>query len=131
LIFVFAEFDRTHDENVVSETEEATRAIAGFATAPRGLVRMTTPPGFGGAHLPQLISKLAARHAEVTFEVKLTNQIIDLVADGFDLAIRGGVLPDSSLVARKFAGSALGLFTSPEYLERPRPAAQPGRPDAA
>src|ERR1700754_432930 len=53
-------------KNVVSETEEATRAVAGFATAPRGLVRMTAPPGFGGTHLPQLISKLAARHAELT-----------------------------------------------------------------
>jgi DNA-binding transcriptional LysR family regulator len=105
-------------QNVVSETEEATRAVTGFANTPRGLVRITAPPGLGGLRLPQLITKLTRRFPELTIELKLTNQVVDLVAEGIDLAVRGGVLPDSSLVARKISTSELGIFASPEYLER-------------
>lgn len=105
-------------QTVVAETEEAARAISGFATAPRGVVRITAPPGLAGTQLPKLFARLAQRFPEVTIELKLTNQVVDLVADGIDLAIRGGVLPDSSLVARKVAPSELRIYAAPEYLAR-------------
>jgi DNA-binding transcriptional LysR family regulator len=105
-------------QTVVSETEEATRAVTGFASTPRGLVRITAPPGFGGTRLPAVIAKLTRLHPELTVELKLTNQFVDLIAEGIDLAVRGGIMPDSSLVSRKISASELGIFASPEYLER-------------
>lgn len=105
-------------QTVISETEDATRTLAGFATTPRGLVRITAPPGVGGVSLPHLIAKLKSRYPEIVLELQLTNQVVDLVAEGIDLAVRGGVLPDSTLVARKVAASELGIFGSPAYLER-------------
>jgi DNA-binding transcriptional LysR family regulator len=105
-------------QTVVSETEEATRAVTGFASSPRGLVRITAPPGLGGARLPRLIAKLTRMHPGLSIELKLTNHFVDLVAEGFDLAVRGGIMADSSLVSRKISGSVLGIFAAPDYLDR-------------
>jgi DNA-binding transcriptional LysR family regulator len=105
-------------ETVVAEAEEATRAVIGLASEPRGLVRITAVPGIAGQELPQIIAKLVRRYPEVTIELTLTNRLVDLVGEGFDLAIRNGVLEDSSLVARKVADGELGIFAAPTYLKR-------------
>jgi DNA-binding transcriptional LysR family regulator len=105
-------------QTVISETEEATRAVAGLAGDPRGLVRITAPPEVGARAFPRIIATLLRRHPGLVIDLKLTNRVVDLVADGIDLAVRGGLLEDSSLVARKVAPSELGLFASAAYLER-------------
>ncbi len=105
-------------QTVISETEEATRAVAGLAAEPRGLVRITAPPEMGALAFPSIVARLIRRHPGLVIELKLTNRVIDLVAEGIDLAVRGGVLEDSSLVARKVASSELALFASAAYLER-------------
>ena len=86
---------------VIAETEAATLAVTGAAHEPRGVVRLTAPPGAAG--LAQVFTKIARRYPELVLEVRLTTRIVDLVEEGIDLAIRGGVLEDSSLVARKLA----------------------------
>jgi DNA-binding transcriptional LysR family regulator len=104
---------------VIAAAEEATRAAAGFAGEVRGLVRITAPPDLGGAHkLPGIVAKLIGRHPGLVIELKLTNRVVDLVGEGIDLAIRGGILEDSSLVIRKVAPSELCVFASPAYLDR-------------
>jgi DNA-binding transcriptional LysR family regulator len=108
---------------VVNEAEQATRAITGFASEPRGVVRITTPPDLGAQELPRVIAKIARQHPGLSIELKLTNHVVDIVAEGFDLAVRGGNLGDSSLVARKIADSEMGIYGSPAYLQhrgRPR-----------
>ncbi len=105
-------------QTVIAETEEATRAITGLATEPRGLVRITAPPGLGAQQFPVIIAKVIRRHPGLVIELKLTNRVLDMVGEGIDLAVRGGVLEDSSLVARKVAASELGVFASAAYLER-------------
>lgn len=104
---------------VLGETEEATLEVTGFASDPRGLVRITAPHDLGGAQrFPDIVAKLVRRHPGLVIELKLSNRRVDLVADGIDLAIRAGALVDSSLVARKVANSELGIFGAPEYLAR-------------
>ena len=103
---------------VVNEAEEAARAVMGFAGEVRGLVRITSGPDLGQHQLPRILQRIALRHPGLRFELVLTTRIVDLVADGIDLAIRAGMLPDSSLVARKVRDSALALFAAPAYLER-------------
>jgi DNA-binding transcriptional LysR family regulator len=105
-------------QTVIAETEEATRAAAGFASEVRGLVRITAPPDLGAQQLPRIVAKLVARHPGLVIELKLTNRVVDLVGEGIDLAIRAGMLEDSSLVIRKLARSELCVFASPAYLER-------------
>jgi DNA-binding transcriptional LysR family regulator len=104
---------------VVTETEEAALAVAGFAADPRGLVRITAPHDLGGGHrFPDVVAKLVRRHPGLVLELKLTNNFVDLIGEGIDLAIRAGALVDSSLVARKVSDSELCIFGSPEYLSR-------------
>jgi DNA-binding transcriptional LysR family regulator len=105
-------------QTVIAETDEATRAVSGLATEPRGVVRLTAPPGLGGREFPRIIARIVERHPGLVIELKLTNRLVDLVAEGVDLAVRGGQLPDSSLVARKVAVSEIAVFAAPEYLER-------------
>jgi DNA-binding transcriptional LysR family regulator len=102
---------------VIAETEEATLAVSGLAGEPRGLVRVTAP--FNPAQrLPQIMAKILQRYPGLTIDLDLTHRRVDLVEEGVDLAIRAGVLQDSSLVARRIADSELGLFAAPSYLER-------------
>jgi DNA-binding transcriptional LysR family regulator len=103
---------------VVNEAEDATRALAGFASEPKGLVRITAPPELGNQELPRVIASIVSKHPGLSIELKLTNQLVDIVAEGFDLAIRGGDLRDSSLIARKIADTQLAIFGAPSYLDR-------------
>jgi DNA-binding transcriptional LysR family regulator len=103
---------------VVAEADQATREAAGFASEPRGLVRLTAPHDLGLQQLPAIVATILARHPGLVLEVILTSRRIDLVEEGVDLAIRGGRLEDSSLVTRKIVASTLGVFASPAYLER-------------
>jgi DNA-binding transcriptional LysR family regulator len=103
---------------VVSETEEAARAVTGFASAPKGLVRITAPHDLGLSELPAVVSRIVERNPGLVIELVLTSRRVDLVEEGIDLAVRGGRLDDSSLVARKIFSSELGIFAAPAYLER-------------
>lgn len=108
---------------VVAETEEATRAVTGLASEPRGIVRLTAPPAIGAEQLPAVIGKVVRRYPGLVIELRLTYRVVDMVGEGIDLAIRAGILGDSSLVARKFADSELAVYGSPDYLAahgRPR-----------
>lgn len=105
-------------QTVIAETEAATSAVAGFATEPRGLVRITTPVGIGAGRFPLIVRKILERYPGLSLELRMTNHQVDLVGEGFDLAIRSGVLNDSSLIARRVADSTLGIFASHAYLAR-------------
>jgi DNA-binding transcriptional LysR family regulator len=103
---------------VMAETEEATQEAAGFAREPRGLVRVTAPLDLGVQALPAIVRRIVERYPGIVIELALTSRRIDLVEEGIDLAIRGGVLPDSSLVSRRIALTDLGIFAAPAYLQR-------------
>ena len=102
----------------LAEAEEAKRAITGFAAEPRGVVRMTAAAGAGGERFARLLAKIATRYPKISIDLHVTYRVVDLVSEGFDLAIRAGKLDDSSLVARKVAESELRLFAAPSYLEK-------------
>jgi DNA-binding transcriptional LysR family regulator len=81
-------------------------------------VRITAPTGLAEHQFAAVIANVARRHPGLSLELHLSNRFVDLVAEGIDLAIRAGHLPDSSLVARKITDSTLGVFAAPSYLER-------------
>jgi len=94
--------------------------IAEHDEAPSGVLRVTAPVDFGVVVLAELISRFTQRYPAVTVDVTLSNALVDLVAERFDVALRlsGRRLKDSSLVARQVATLQMQLFASPQYLAR-------------
>lgn len=83
-----------------------------------GLLKVSVPVSFGIRHLAPLWGEFLDAHPRVSLDVQLADRVIDLVDEGFDLAVRIARLPDSSLVSRKLASTRLVLCASPHYLER-------------
>lgn len=83
-----------------------------------GRVRMSVPTTYGHYRLPPLLAQFSQHYPRVQVDLNITNRNVDLIAEGFDLAIRLGQMPDSGLVARKLEDAALLLVASPAYLHR-------------
>ncbi|KQZ56771.1 LuxR family transcriptional regulator [Lysobacter sp. Root559] len=98
--------------------EDAEREVQGQEGEMAGRVRLSVPTTYGHYRLPPLLARFARQYPRVQVELNITNRNVDLVAEGFDLAIRLGHLPDSGLVARKLEDAALLLVASPEYVQR-------------
>ncbi|GAB3459933.1 LysR family transcriptional regulator [Azotobacter chroococcum] len=98
--------------------DDAEREVQGQEGELAGRVRLSVPTTYGHYRLPPLLARFARQYPRVQVELNITNRNVDLVAEGFDLAIRLGHLPDSGLVARKLEDAALLLIASPEYVRR-------------
>lgn len=87
---------------------------------PSGLLRMTAPHDFGAIVLPGVLTAFSRRYPSVRFDVRLSGSHVDLVREGFDLAIRvaTGPLKDSSLTVRRVGRNTAALYASPSYLLR-------------
>jgi DNA-binding transcriptional LysR family regulator len=105
-----------HALRVLSEVEAAELAVVRMQETPRGLLRVTTPMNSG--YLGPIFVRFLEHHPEVQLEVVCTDRIVDLIHDGFDVAIRAGRLVDSSLVARTLGASRSFVVASPSYVER-------------
>lgn len=92
-------------------------AIAHRAT-PAGTVRISTSVGFGKAQLMPALPGLLARYPGLSVAVDFDDRVVDLIGEGYDLALRGGRIPDSSLISRPVCRFVLVLVASPDYLAR-------------
>jgi DNA-binding transcriptional LysR family regulator len=106
-----------HSAQILAQVEEAERSATLLQTTPRGLLRLNTSEGIARVVMP-LIAEFTAAHPEMSFDVVLTDRMVDMVEGGFDLALRAGPLPDSSLISRKLALGKLILCAAPDYLAR-------------
>lgn len=98
--------------------DEAERDGQGQEGDLTGRVRMSVPTTYGHYRLPPLLARFSQHYPRVQMDLNITNRNVDLIAEGFDLAIRLGQMPDSGLVARKLEDAALLLVASPAYLHR-------------
>lgn len=112
-----------HCARALSEIEEAEAALGGLQEEPRGVLRVTAPLSFG--FLGATIGAFIERHPEVQVELVCTDRLVDLVEERFDVAIRAGRLPDTSLIARKLGGLVRHLYASPAYLKRRKAPTRP------
>jgi DNA-binding transcriptional LysR family regulator len=103
---------------LVEDLEALTGGLRQAGTEISGTLRVTASASFGRQYLSPLLPEFLALHPRVKLSINLTDQMVDLVSAGFDLAIRIGALEDSSLVARKLAVNQRVLCASPEYLRR-------------
>jgi DNA-binding transcriptional LysR family regulator len=105
---------------IVEEFADAEREVTQAQATPKGRVRVTAPVDF--SVVSNLASGFLHDFPDVHLELDLTNRRIDLVEEGYDVALRAGILTDSSLVAYKLAESTMTLVASPDYLrERGEP----------
>jgi DNA-binding transcriptional LysR family regulator len=111
---------------ILADVEEAEQAVAELGRDPRGLLRVNAPMSFGILHLAPAVADFMARFPNVELDLDLTDRFVDLVEEGWDIAVRIGRLRDSSLIARKLAPSRLVTVASPAYLER---RGRPERPE--
>jgi DNA-binding transcriptional LysR family regulator len=98
--------------------EEAAAAVADLQGSLRGPIRVTAPVDAGVWVLAPLVASFVALHPAVHIDAVLTGRVVDLVAEGFDFALRAGALRDSSLMARKLARLEGALYATPAYLAR-------------
>ncbi|HQR30991.1 MAG TPA: LysR family transcriptional regulator [Anaeromyxobacteraceae bacterium] len=112
---------------LLGSLKEALGEVSERDPEPHGELRVTAPVDLGKLFLADVVTRYVALHPRVKVDLVLTGRVVDLVAEGFDVALRvATALQDSTLVARKVAALKLGLFASPAYLERagtPRSAA--------
>src|SRR5262249_54921710 len=85
---------------------------------PRGTLRVTCSATFGARHLAPAVAAFAARHPQVRFDVELSERIVDLVEEGFDLAVRIGATGTQNVVARRVGSTRIVCCAAPAYLQR-------------
>ncbi len=107
-----------HAQRVLQELDEAAATVESFRSRPQGLLRISASVVLGQALLPAMLVEFGALHPEVRLFVDLNNRRVDLLEEGFDLAIRAGPLPDSTLVSRRLGSATARLFAAPAYLRR-------------
>jgi DNA-binding transcriptional LysR family regulator len=103
---------------ILEEIDEVERNAGALQTNPRGVLRITAPVSFGIPHLAPAIAEYAARYPDVAIDIVLNDRTVDLIEEGFDVAVRIGRLVDSTLVARRIATIRFALCAAPAYLQR-------------
>lgn len=103
---------------IAEAVEEAEQAVSSHSDSPRGQLRVNAPVTFGLMHLAPAIPDFLAAYPDVTMDLTLNDRFVDVVDEGYDLAVRIAKLADSSLIAKKLAPAPRKILASPEYLAR-------------
>lgn len=105
-----------HCRQVLDGLSEAERAISDLHQTPKGRLNLTAPITYGENRIAPLINDFVTRYPELEVNLTLTNQMLDLVAESYDLAIRLGQLEDSTMMAKRLASRTHYVCASPDYL---------------
>lgn len=105
-----------HCRTVLDGLDEAERAISHLDEKPRGKIRITVPVTYGEEKIVPLINDFALQYPQLEVIIHLSNTTVDLVDEGYDLAIRLGHLNDSSMMAKKLASRTRYVCASPAYI---------------
>ena len=109
-----------HERSVqlLTDLEEAEASASAGAVVPRGTLRLTCGVSFGTLYLAPAIADFTARYPDMCFDVELSDRTVDLVDEGFDVAVRIGPVGGQNLVARRVGSTQLVCCASPDYLAR-------------
>jgi DNA-binding transcriptional LysR family regulator len=103
---------------ILADVEEAELAAEGERTRPSGRLVVSAPVGFGRLHVSPVMAAYLKRYPEVSAELRLEDRVVNLIEDGIDLAVRIGILGDSSLVARHVGEMRRIVVAAPSYLKQ-------------
>ncbi|REL32230.1 LysR family transcriptional regulator [Thalassotalea euphylliae] len=105
-------------EEILANVDVDRSSVGSGSLAPSGTLRITAPASFGRMHIMPGLSGFMAQYPKLKIDLRLSDNIVDLVEGGFDIAIRDAALNDSSLKARKLAQDNRKIVASPKYLEQ-------------
>lgn len=103
---------------IVADLQAAEQVVTDMQATPRGRLRVTAPIDLSTRYLGAIIAEFIAAHTDITVELDATDRVVDLIEEGFDVAVRFGPLPESTLIARKLTTFDGVLCASPAYLAR-------------
>src|SRR6266403_1503130 len=103
---------------LLADLEEIEQAVSDMHAAPRGELRVNATPTFGILQLAPTIADFTTRFPAISVELMLSERMVDLIEEGFDVAVRVGELPDSSLIARQLAPCRMVVCGAPSYFEK-------------
>jgi DNA-binding transcriptional LysR family regulator len=112
-------------QRILAEVAEAEQAMSARRTQPHGLLKVSAPMSFGMSHLSPLVAEFLRAHPDVRFDMDLSDRLVDVVGEGFDMALRIGRLTDSTLIAQKLADVQMIACCSPGYRRRRHEPASP------
>ncbi len=105
-------------KQVLTAIDEADDEVARQSLTPHGTLRVNAPMSFGITHVAPQLTAYMERYPDVEVELTLNDRVVDLVDEGYDVAVRIGELAESSLIARRLAASRLIACAAPAYLKR-------------
>jgi len=111
-----AYYDRAR--RVLNDAGEADALVTSMQSAPSGLLRISVATDFGVNHLSPILGDFLTEFPDITVNMVLNNRFVELISEGFDMAIRIGELEDSTLRSRKLTETTRRMVGSPEYFER-------------
>lgn len=103
---------------IVADLHAAEQVVTDMQATPRGRLRVTAPIDLSTRYLGAIVADFIAGHPDITVELDATDRIVDLIEDGYDVAVRFGQLPESTLIARKLTAFDGYLCASPTYLAK-------------
>lgn len=104
--------------DILSLVAEAEDYVARRNTSPKGILKVTAPTTFSRLHIMPRLPEFLDQYPDIELDFHLTDSFSDIIREGFDLAIRVGILQDSSLVARKLSPDTRVICASPDYIDR-------------
>jgi DNA-binding transcriptional LysR family regulator len=107
-----------HAVQLLADLDDAVASVRVAATAPKGTLRLTCGVSFGIRYLAPALADFAAEHTEVLFDLDVSDRAVDLVEEGFDLAIRIGSIGQQGMVSRRLGWTQIVCCAAPAYLER-------------
>lgn len=105
-------------QRVLADLSNAEASVSAGGVKASGHLRLTAPAGFGRRHVAPLIPKFVELHPDVSISLNLADRMVDLIREQFDVAVRVGDLPDSSLVSVRLADNRRLCVAAPSYLEK-------------
>ena len=111
-----AYYDRAR--RVLNDAGEADALVTSMQSAPSGLLRISVATDFGVNHLSPVLSDFLAEFPDITVNMVLNNRYVELISEGFDMAVRIGELEDSTLRARKLTETTKRMIAAPSYFEK-------------
>ncbi|MBF0657727.1 LysR family transcriptional regulator [Psychrobacter sp. NG25] len=107
----------THAQQVLLSIDEMSAQLGGLQQHPKGVLRVSAPVSFALKHMARLITDFQGKYPSVTVDLQLSDRKVDIVEEGFDIALRIGQLESSSLIAKQIAPIRVVLCASPAYLK--------------
>lgn len=103
---------------IVSDVAAAEQVVTDMQATPRGRVRMTAPVDLSSKYLGAIIAEFLVEHVDISIELDASDRVVDLIEEGYDLAVRFGPMPESTLIARKLCTLHQYMCAAPSYLAK-------------